>query len=432
MPVTIAAVDALEVLDSRGNPTVRAMLRLSDGTCAAAAVPSGASTGAFEAHELRDGDPARYGGKGVQRAVANVRGPLAAAVRGRDPFDQAALDQALIEADASPDKSRLGANALLAVSLAAALAAARQAGLPPFRHFAALAGDPAGVRLPLPMINLFSGGKHAGAQVDFQDFLIVPRGAATIAAALAMTHAVYYTALRILRERHGYQPLVADEGGLAPRLASNEAMLALAVEAIEAAGYRPLEQVAIAIDVAASHFHQGGRYRLAVEGADLSAEALVDRLADWRARYPILSLEDGLAEDDWEHWPLLTETLGGRCQVLGDDLLATNPRRIERAILRGAANSALIKVNQIGTLSEALEAIALARRAGWTTVVSARSGETEDTWLADLATGCGAGQIKVGAITRSERLAKYNRLLAIAHAHPELPYARGELDRFLG
>jgi len=430
MTVTIAAVDALEVLDSRGHPTVRALVRLSDGTRGVAAVPSGASTGAFEAHELRDGDPARYGGKGVLRAVANVRGPLAGAVVGRDPFDQAGLDAALRDADGTPDKSRLGANAVLAVSMATALAAARQARLPPWRHFSALSGGEP--RLPLPMINLFSGGKHAGAQVDFQDFLIVPRGAETIADALAMTHAVYYTALRLLIDQHGYQPLVADEGGLAPRLGSNEAMLELAVQAIEAAGLRPLEQVAIAIDVAATHFYEDGRYQLAVEGAALSAEAMVDRLADWRARYPILSLEDGLAEDDWEHWPLLTEALGDRCQVLGDDLLVTNPARIEQAVLRRAANAALIKVNQIGTLSEALEAIALARQAGWRTVVSARSGETEDAWLADLATGTGAGQIKVGAITRSERLAKYNRLLAIAHAHPDLPYARDVLDRFAG
>jgi enolase 1/2/3 len=431
MSVTLAALDALEVLDSRGNPTVRASVRLSDGTCAAAAVPSGASTGAFEAHELRDGDAARYGGRGVRRAVANVCGPLAEAVRGRDPFDQAGLDRALIAADGTRDKSRLGANALLAVSLATALAAARQAGLPAFRHFAALAGG-AAPALPLPMINLLSGGKHAGGQVDFQDFLIVPRGAPSYPEALAMTHAVYYAALRLLQERHGYQPLVADEGGLAPRLASNEAMLELAVQAIEAVGLRPMEQVAIAVDVAASHFFRAGRYRLAVEHAELGAEAMVERLADWRARYPILSIEDGLAEDDWEHWPRLTEVLGNRCQVLGDDFLVTNPGRIERAVLRRAANAALIKVNQIGTLSEALEAIALARSAGWGTVVSARSGETEDAWLADLATGTGAGQIKVGAITRSERLAKYNRLLAIAHAHPELPYARDVLDRYAG
>jgi enolase len=431
MSVAIAAVDALEVLDSRGHPTVRAMVRLSDGTCAAAAVPSGASTGAFEAHELRDGDAARFGGRGVLRAVEHVRGPLAAAVQGRDPAQQAELDRALIAADGTPDKSRLGANALLAVSLAAALAAARHAGEPPWRHFARLAGDERGARLPLPMINLFSGGKHAGAQVDFQDFLVVPRGADTLADALAMTHAVYYTALRILREEQGYQPLVADEGGLAPRLASNEAMLELAVRAIESAGLRPLEDVALAIDVAASHFHEGGRYRLAVEDTALTAEGMVERLAEWRGRYPILSLEDGLAEEDWEHWPLLTQTLGSRTQVLGDDFLVTNPARIERAILRRAANSALIKVNQIGTLSEALEAVSLARRAGWTTVVSARSGETEDAWLADLATGTGAGQIKVGAITRSERLAKYNRLLAIAHRQPDLPYVKDELDRFL-
>lgn len=430
MTVTIAAVDALEVLDSRGNPTVRAEVRLSNGVYAAAAVPSGASTGAFEAHELRDGDPVRYGGKGVLRAVEHVRGVLAEAVQGRDPFDQDGLDAALRDTDGSPDKSHLGANALLSVSLATALAAARHAGHAPWQRFAVLASAPP--RLPLPMINLFSGGKHAGAQVDFQDFLVVPRGAETVAEALAMTHAVYYAALDLLQREHGYQPLVADEGGLAPRLASNEALLELAVRSIEAAGLRPGEQVAVAIDVASSHFYRDGRYHLAVEGDDLTAQAMVQRLADWCGRYPVISLEDGLAEDDWAHWPLLVHALGGRCQVLGDDLLCTHPERIGRAIASGAANAALIKVNQIGTLSEALQAIALAREAGWNVVVSARSGETEDAWLADLATGTGAGQIKVGAITRSERLAKYNRLLVIAHAHPELPFARNELDRFLG
>lgn len=432
MRVTIAGVDALEVLDSRGNPTVRALVALSDGTRGEAAVPSGASTGAHEAHELRDGDPARYGGKGVLKAVSHVRGELAEAVRGRDPFDQQGLDGALIAADGTPNKERLGANALLAVSLAAALAAARQAGLPLYRHIADLPGVSATVALPLPMINLLSGGRHAGAQVDFQDFLIVPRGAAGVSEALAMTHAVYYAALALLREEHGYQPLVADEGGLAPRLASNEAMLELTARAIERAGLRAMEDVAIAVDVASSQFYREGTYALATEGETLGAEAMIDRLAAWCGRYPIVSIEDGLAENDWSHWPLLTGRLGSRCQILGDDLFATDTRRIEQGILRGAANSVLIKVNQIGTLSEALEAIAMARRAGWTIVVSARSGETEDDWLADLAVGTGAGQIKVGSITRSERLAKYNRLLAIAHADPAIPFAREVLDRFIG
>ncbi len=429
MTSAITRVDGLEILDSRGNPTVQATVTLADGSSGTAAAPSGASTGAFEAHELRDGDPARYRGKGVQRAVGHVRQEIARAVRGRDGTDQTGLDRALIALDGTPTKSRLGANAILAVSLATAVAGAQHRRLPLFRYLGQLAGHAAPC-LPLPMINLFSGGKHAGAQVDFQDFLIVPRGAGSIARALEMTHAVFYAALDLLQERHGYQPLVADEGGLAPRLPSNEAMLEAAVAAIERAGLRPLEDMAIAIDVASTHFFRDGRYRLAVEQRDLSAAEMIERLDGWVRRYPILSIEDGLAEDHWEHWTALTARLGGRCQVLGDDLFVTNPARIRRGITSAAANSVLIKVNQIGTLSEALEAIALARQAGWTTVVSARSGETEDAWLADLATGTGAGQIKVGSITRSERLAKYNRLLAIAHEAPELPFAQHVLDRF--
>ena len=435
MSVEISAVDAIEVLDSRGNPTVRAVVTLSDGTRARAAVPSGASTGAYEALELRDGDPARYGGKGVLRAVGHVRGPIADALLGRDPFDQEALDRTLTELDGTPGKSRLGANAILSVSLAAALAAAEYEGLPPYRHFARLTAvhgkDPADSALPLPMINLLSGGKHAGAQVDFQDFLVVPRGAETMAEALAMTHSVYHAALRLVQAEHGYQPLVADEGGWAPRLADNEAMLDLTLRAIEAAGLRPMHDVAIAIDVAAGHFFHEGTYRLDAEGTDMDAEAMIDRLEAWCGRYPILSLEDGLAEDDWAHWPRLNDRLGKRCQIVGDDLFVTHTDRIGRGIATGAANSVLIKVNQIGTLSEALRALSLARDAGWTAVVSARSGDTEDSWLADLAVGTGAGQIKVGAIARSERLAKYNRLLAIAHDDPRLPFARGALDRFL-
>ncbi|MDH4248139.1 MAG: phosphopyruvate hydratase [Deltaproteobacteria bacterium] len=434
MTITVSALDALEVLDSRGHPTVQALLTLSDGRMTRAAVPSGASTGANEALELRDGDPARYRGKGVMKAVHHVRGPLAQAVVGLDPRDQKQLDERLIAADGTPDKSRLGANALLAVSMASALAAAQLEGQPLWRYLNGLsvqAGLVAAPRLPLPMINLFSGGKHAGGQVDFQDFLIVPRGARTLAQALEMTHGVYYTALDLLQKEHGYQPLVADEGGLAPQLASNEALLELAVRAIEGAGYRPLEDVALAIDVASSHFHREGRYTLAVEGRALSAAEMIERLRDWCDRYPVVSIEDGLAEEDWTNWPKLCSVLGSRCQVLGDDFLVTNPARIERAVKAQAANSVLVKVNQIGTLSEALKAMRVAVQAGWTTVVSARSGETEDSWLADLAVGTGGGQIKVGAITRSERLAKYNRLLAIAHHSPALPFARDELDRFI-
>ena len=432
MPVTISALDALEVLDSRGTPTVQAIVTLSDGTAGTARVPSGASTGAFEAHELRDGDPARYRGRGVRQAVAHVRGPIAARLKGMDPQDQAGVDRALIELDGTPAKQRLGANALLAASLACTDAAAALSRVPLFLHVAHLAGG--SPRLPLPMINLLSGGKHAGGQVDLQDFLIVPRGAASVARAMEMAHAVYMAALDLLQQRHGYQPLVADEGGLAPRLPSNEAMLEVCVAAIDRAGLRPLEDVALAVDAAATQFFRpgrdGGRYRLAVDRAELTPGALVERLAAWRDKYPILSIEDGLAEEDWIHWPLLQRRLGARCQVLGDDLFVTQTARIERGIRERAANSVLIKVNQVGTLTEALAALKLARETGWTAVVSARSGETEDCWLADLATGTGAGQIKVGSIARSERLAKYNRLLLLEHLHPELPFARAELDRF--
>jgi enolase len=429
MTQAIAHVDALEVLDSRGNPTVQARVRLSGGGLGIAAVPSGASTGAHEARELRDGSARRYRGRGVLRAVSHVRTEIAEALRGRDATDQAALDHALVELDGTPDKSRLGANALLAVSLAAALALADQERVPFYQLVARLAGPDIRPVLPLPMVNLLSGGKHAGAQVDFQDFLVVPRGARSLSEALEMVHAVWHAALDFLVSRESYQPLVADEGGLAPRLKSNEAMLTLCVEAIERAGYRPGEQVAIALDVASTHFFREGRYRLALERQALNAEQMIVRLEDWRRRYPILSVEDGLAEEDWDNWPRLQARLGERCQILGDDLFVTDPARIERGIRAQAANSVLIKVNQIGTLTEALQALRLTRRAGWNAVVSARSGDTEDAWLADLAVGSGAGQIKIGSITRSERLAKYNRLLAIEHLET-LPFAHDALDRF--
>jgi enolase len=429
MTQAIAHVDALEVLDSRGNPTVQARVTLSGGGLGIAAVPSGASTGAHEARELRDGNARRYRGRGVLRAVSHVRTEIAEALHGRDATDQAALDRALMELDGTPDKSRLGANALLAVSLAAALALADQERVPFYQLVARLAGPDIRPVLPLPMVNLLSGGKHAGAQVDFQDFLVVPRGARRLSEALEMVHAVWHAALDLLVSRESYQPLVADEGGLAPCLESNEAMLTLCVEAIERAGYRPGEEVAIALDVASTHFFREGRYRLALERQALNAEQMIARLEDWRRRYPILSVEDGLAEEDWANWPRLQARLGARCQILGDDLFVTDPARIERGVREQAANSVLIKVNQIGTLTEALQALRLTRRAGWNAVVSARSGDTEDAWLTDLAVGSGAGQIKIGSITRSERLAKYNRLLAIEHLDA-LPFAHDALDRF--
>lgn len=432
----IAEVDALEHLDSRGEPTLCGFVRLRGGACARIIVPNGASTGRFEAHALRDGDSGRYRGKGVLRAVSHVRGPLRAAVLGAAASDQQAVDRLLLEADGTEEKSRLGANALLAVSLAVAAAAARNLGLPLFAHihqlFRAHAPHAQAPTLPLPMINLFSGGKHAGRQVEVQDVLIIARSADSIAKALEISTAVRQAAFQRLLETQGpTAALVADEGGLAPQVSSNEALLARATQAIEQAGFAPLEEVALAVDVASSHFYREGGYHLAEEVRPLSAEAMISRLCTWQARYPLLSLEDGLAEDDWEHWSTLNQRIGAQCQVLGDDLLTTNPQRIRKALACKAANSVLIKLNQVGTLSEALAACALAQQAGWTTVVSARSGDTEDSWLADLAVGTAAGQIKVGSLMRSERLAKYNRLLWLAHRHPELPFAAHALDRFL-
>jgi enolase len=373
-------------------------------------VPSGASTGTAEAHELRDGDPARYRGLGCRRAVENIRVTLNEELRGVDPTDQAALDEVLIDLDGTPDKSRLGANALLAVSLAFARACARERDIPLYRHFAEMIGQPL-TALPRPMINLFSGGKHAGGQVAIQDIQVMPVAAQTIDDVLAMTYAVFQAAADLIRERYGMRLLTADEGGLAPALPGSEALLALAVEAIEAAQFRPGEDIALTVDVAASHFYHNGRYCL--EQDTLSGPAMIERLLGWIERYPIASIEDGLAEDDWEMWQGFRQAAGERVLVLGDDLLCTNPDRIHRAAASQAANALLLKVNQIGTLSEAAAALQRAREAGWRVVVSARSGETEDHWLADLAVGWAGDHIKVGSITQSERLAKYNRLLAI-------------------
>lgn len=414
---TIETVSALEILDSRGRPTVQATCALRDGSHATVSVPSGASTGAAEAHELRDGDPARYGGLGCRRAVANVNTTINAALREQTFSNQAALDQALLDLDGSADKSSLGANAILAVSLAFARAAAQSAQKPLYAYFAALLDLPLQT-MPQLTINLLSGGKHAGKQVPIQDTLVVPRAARNIDEGLAVVYAVYQAAAELMAERYGMRLLTADEGGLAPDFASATAMLDLAVDAISRAGYEPGRDVALALDIASSHFYLDNRYHL--DDRALTGAAMVDELATWVERYPIVSLEDGLAEEDWTHWPALCRRLGKRILVLGDDFLCTNPNRIQQAIDTGAANALLLKVNQIGTLSEAATAYQLARAAGWQITISARSGETEDNWLADLAVGWAGDQIKIGSITQSERLAKYNRLLAI-EAETQLP-----------
>lgn len=407
----LSQLRGLEILDSRGRPTVQATCRLASGAVGTAAAPSGASTGAAEAHELRDGDPQRYRGLGCRQAVANIGGEIAAALCGHTFTDQQALDQAMIALDGTPQKSRLGANAILAVSLAFARAVAAERQQPLHLYFASLLTTPATPTLPRPTINLFSGGKHAGGQAPIQDVLVVPAAAQTMDEALATTAAVFMAAADLCARKYQMRLLTADEGGLAPPFTNAEAMLADAVEAIRAAGFTPGKEVMLAVDVASSHFYRDGRYYLDQTG--LTSNEMVATLAGWLERYPIVSVEDGLAEDDWTHWPLLRERIGERALVLGDDLLCTNPTRIQRAIDTGAANALLLKLNQIGSVSEGAAAYQLARRAGWRVTISARSGETEDNWLADLAVGWRGDQIKVGSITQSERLAKYNRLLAI-------------------
>jgi len=412
MPV-MQSLDALEILDSRGRPTVQAYCTLATGHIGVASVPSGASTGAAEALELRDGDRSRYRGFGVLRAVDHVRITIAHALIGRDYADQHALDHALIELDGTPDKARLGANAILAVSLAfaRAFAAARQQ--PLFRYFADFESSLT-PSLPRLTINLFSGGKHAGGQVAIQDVLIVPH-ADTVHQSLAHAFAVYQAAADIIREKYAMRALTADEGGLAPPFPHHHAMIDDALAAITRAGLRPGDEMALALDVAASHFYSSGMY--SIDGMLLDTDAMIHVLLDWAARFPFVSIEDGLSEEDWSGWEHLTERLPVSTRALGDDLLCTNPARIQRAIRQRAANALLLKVNQIGTLSEAFTARTLAHQAGWHIVVSARSGETEDDWLADLAVGWSADWIKVGSITQSERLAKYNRLLALEARH---------------
>ena len=406
--VTIEGIEAREILDSRGNPTVEVEVRLSDGALGRAAVPSGASTGRHEALELRDGDPRRYGGRGVLRAVENVRGPLARALRGRSPFDQAAVDALLREVDGTPNKGRMGANAILGLSMAVAKAAAASRGEPLYRY---LAGERSPL-LPVPMFNVINGGRHAEGSVDFQEFMVVPAGRPSFSEALRCGVEVYHALHGILSDR-GLSTAVGDEGGFAPALGSNREAVALLVHAIEEAGYRPGEDCFIALDVAASELYDDGSYRLDREGRTLSAQELVDLYQGLASDFPLVSIEDGMAEDDWEEWVLLTEALGGRLQLVGDDLFTTNVGRIRQGIDRGAANSVLVKLNQIGTVTETLEAMELAWGAGWTCVVSHRSGETEDTTIADLAVATGAGQIKAGAPARGERTAKYNRLLRV-------------------
>jgi len=412
----IELIDAREILDSRGNPTIEVDVVLGDGSVGRAAVPSGASTGAHEAVELRDGDKARFGGKGVLTAVANVVDRIAPELYGMDALDQAGVDELLRDLDGTPNKANLGANAILGVSLATAHAAASAHDLPLYRY---LGGVGARV-LPVPMFNILNGGKHAQDSTDFQEFMVMPIGAATYAEALR-SGAEIFAALRTILHDEGHATGQGDEGGFAPSLGTNQAAVEVILRAIEKAGYRPGEDVGIALDPATTELLEKGsgadgaaaRYRLATEDRTLESGELIDLWADWVARYPIISIEDGLAEDDWAGWTEMVRRLGDRIQIVGDDLLVTSTERIERAIDARAANSVLIKLNQIGTLTETIEAIELARRAGWTAVVSHRSGETEDTTIADLVVAMGTGQIKTGAPSRSERVAKYNRLLRI-------------------
>jgi enolase len=406
----IERVHARQILDSRGNPTVEVDVVLRSGAAGRAAVPSGASTGEFEAVELRDGGDA-WGGKGVAKAVGNVTGELAEAVRGIDAADQEAVDRAMIELDGSPNKRRLGANAILGVSLAAAKAAAAEVGLPLWRY---LGGEAAHV-LPVPMLNVLNGGAHADNKVDFQEFMVVPVGAGSFSEALRTGAEVFHALKRILHQR-GLGTAVGDEGGFAPDLDSNEAALGALIAGIDAAGYRPGEDLAIALDPATSEIHHDGSYMLEHEGRRLSSGELADYWVDISSRYPVLSIEDGMDEEDWGGWRLLTERLGERIQLVGDDLFVTSTTRLRRGIDAGVANSILVKVNQIGTLTETLDAVRIAQEAGYTAVMSHRSGETEDTTIADLAVATGCGQIKTGAPSRSDRVAKYNQLLRIEEA----------------
>ena len=411
---TISRIAAREILDSRGNPTVAVTVELASGKSGFAAVPSGASTGSHEALELRDGDKNRYGGKGVLKAVKNVNETIAKALVGMSPDDQQAIDRRLIVLDSSPNKSRLGANAILGVSLAVAHAAAAESGLPLYAYVSGLYGakEKDKAILPVPLMNILNGGKHAANSTDLQEFMIAPAGAPSFREALRMGAEVYQGLKKVLEARH-LNTNVGDEGGFAPSLSSNKDAVEAVVAAIEKAGYKPGKDCFIALDPASSEFYQSGNYVLAKEGRTLKSTEMVDFYAEWVSDYPIVSIEDGMAEDDWEGWQFLTKRVGDKIQLVGDDLYVTNVRRLKQGIEQKASNSILIKLNQIGTLTETVDAIKMAQKAGWTAVVSHRSGETEDTTIADLAVALGAGQIKTGAPCRSERTAKYNRLLAI-------------------
>jgi enolase len=412
MSSTIVDVTAREILDSRGNPTIEADVALESGAFGRAAVPSGASTGDHEAIELRDGDAARYLGKGVQRAVANVIETIGPALGGLDATEQVVIDRVMLDLDGTENKSELGANAILAVSLAVARAAATHVGLPLYRYL----GGPLARTLPVPMMNVLNGGAHAANTVDFQEFMIVPIGAETFAEALRMGAEVFHSLKKVLSGRK-LGTTVGDEGGFAPDLASDEDALKVIVEAIEKAGYQPGRQVAIALDPAASELWKDGTYTFRKSGAGTrDAEGMIALYRKWLDEYPIVSIEDGLAEDDWEGWATLTRELGDRVQLVGDDIFVTNTERLARGIETGVGNAILIKLNQIGTLTETLETIEMARAAGYLSVISHRSGETEDTFIADLAVGTGAGQIKTGSASRTDRVAKYNQLLRIEEA----------------
>jgi enolase len=404
----IKEVKAREILDSRGNPTLETTVILDGGFTGRAAVPSGASTGKYEAVELRDGDKSRYNGKGVLKAIANVNKTIAEAIIGRDATNQENIDHILIELDGTADKSRLGANAILGTSLAVAYAAASQVKLPLYRYISSSDS----FTLPVPMMNILNGGRHAANSTDLQEFMVMPAGAKSFGQALQMGTEVYHALKKVLQDR-GLNTNVGDEGGFAPSLASNRHAVEAILAAIESAGYEPGRDCYIALDPASSEFFQGGQYVLSKEGETLSSAEMVDFYVKWVAEYPIISIEDGMAEDDWDGWQLLTKKLGDKVQLVGDDLYVTNVSRLSRGIKSGASNSILIKLNQIGTLTETIEAVGIAQQAGWTAVVSHRSGETEDTTIADLAVGLNTGQIKTGAPCRSERTAKYNRLLHI-------------------
>jgi len=404
----IVAIIGREIIDSRGNPTVECDVLLESGVMGRAAVPSGASTGSREAIELRDGDPQRYFGKGVLRACENINTEIAEAIMGLDANEQAFLDRTLIDLDGTDNKARLGANATLAVSMAVAKAAAEESGLPLYRYF----GGSAAMQMPVPMMNVINGGAHADNNLDLQEFMIIPVGAPSFREAIRYGAEVFHTLKKILHDKN-LTTAVGDEGGFAPSVENHEAAIKLILQAIEQAGYEPGKQIALGLDCAASEFYRGGKYHLSSEGLVLSSEDLTNVLATWCDKYPILSIEDAMAEEDWEGWATLTRALGKKVQLVGDDLFVTNTKILREGIEKGVANSILIKINQIGTLTETFAAIEMAKRAGYTAVISHRSGETEDSTIADIAVGCNALQIKTGSMSRSDRMAKYNQLLRI-------------------